>query len=97
MTSMKFNQSENNNCIIIAILKSEPMGHPINRKSRLHLLISSLPVSATKMHVESLCKPHDSTSIFIALPGKFDFIKRHSPSILSLSNCLLPLCVEVHV
>ena len=47
-------------------------------------LISSLPGSALRTHVESLGKPPMSTSILKALPGKPD-IKRHSPSILYLS------------
>ena len=32
----------------------------------------SLPGSASRTHVESLDKPHDSTSILEALPGKLD-------------------------
>ena len=57
------------------------MGKLINRIPGLHLLISSLPGSASRTHVESLGKPRDSTSVLTALPGKLD-IKRHSPSIL---------------
>ena len=58
------------------------MGKLIKRIPGLHLLISSLPGSALRTHVESLGKPCDvSTSILKALPGKLD-IKRHSPSIL---------------
>ena len=40
------------------------------------LLISSLPGSPSRKHVELLGKPHNSTSILEALPGKLD-IKRH--------------------
>ena len=47
----------------------------------LRLLISSLPGSASRTHVEALGRPHDSTSILEALPGKPN-IKRHSTSIL---------------
>ena len=59
------------------------MGKLINRIPGLRLLISSLPGSALRMHVESLCKPRDPTTVVEALPGKLD-IKRHSPSILYL-------------
>ena len=45
------------NCVIIASLKSEPTYKLINRIPGLHLLISSLPSSALRMHVESLSKP----------------------------------------
>ena len=41
------------------------------------LLISSLPGSALRTHVESLGKPRDVTSVLEALSGKLD-IKRHS-------------------
>ena len=44
-------------------------------------LLSNLPSSALRMHVEWLSKHRDSTSILKALPGKLD-IKRHSASIL---------------
>ena len=53
------------------------MGKLIKRIPGLCLLISSLPGSALRMHVESLGKPCDVK----ALPGKLD-IKRHSPSSL---------------
>ena len=43
--------------IIIASLMSETMGKLINRIPGSHLLISSLPGSALKTHVESLGKP----------------------------------------
>ena len=55
----------------------------INRIPGSPLLISSLPGSALRMHVESLGKPGDSTRVLEALPGKLN-IKRHSPS-----NCQL--------
>ena len=77
-----------NNYVIIASLKSEQMGNLINRIPGSHLLISSLPGSASRTHVESLGKPCDSTSLFKALPGKLD-IKIHSPSILYLSHLFL--------
>ena len=59
------------------------MGKLINRIPGSRLLISSLPGSASRTHVESLCKPLGSTTVMEALPGKLD-IKRHSPSILYL-------------
>ena len=58
------------------------MGKLINRIPGSRLLISSLPGSALRTHVESLVKPRDVNK---ALPGKLD-IKRHSPSILYLSH-----------
>ena len=51
----------------------------INRIPGSCLLISSLPVSALRMHVESLSKPRDVSKCFQTLPGTLD-IKRHSPS-----------------
>ena len=42
------------NYVIMASLKSETRGKLINRISDLRLLISSLPGSAMRMHVESL-------------------------------------------
>ena len=60
------------------------LGKLINRIPGLRLLISSLPGSASWMHVESLCK-HRWTSILEALPGILD-IKRNSPSILYFSH-----------
>ena len=59
------------------------MGKLINRIPGLRLLISSLPGSALRMHVESLGKPHDVNKLLKALPGKLD-IKIHSPGILHL-------------
>ena len=68
------------------------MGTLINRILGKYLLISSLSGSALRMHVALLGKPHDSTSILKALPGKLD-IKRYSPSILYVSVLmkLLPI------
>ena len=51
----------------------------INRIPGLCLLVSSLPVSALRMHVESLSKPCDVSKCFQTLPGTLD-IKRQSPS-----------------
>ena len=48
-----------NNYVIIACLKSEPMGILINRIPGSRLLISSLPGSALIKHVEWLGKPCD--------------------------------------
>ena len=51
------NHTKIENYVIIASLKSEPVGKLINRIPRLRLLISSLPGSASRMLVESLGKP----------------------------------------
>ena len=57
---MTLNQQKNiKKYVIIASLKSETMGKPINRIPGSRLLISSLPSSASKRHVESLGKPCD--------------------------------------
>ena len=61
------------------------MGKLINRIPGLCLLISSLPGSALRMHVESLGSLAMSTCILKALPGKLD-IKRHLPSILYITS-----------
>ena len=66
------------NYVKVASLKSELNCKLINRILGECLLISSLPSSALRTHVEST---HDSTRILEALPGKLD-IKRHSPRIL---------------
>ena len=50
------------------------MGKLKNRIPSLHLLISSLPGSASRTHVESVSKPRDLTSVLEALPGKLDKI-----------------------
>ena len=47
------------NYVIIASLKSETMGKLINRIPGSRLLISNLPGSALRTHVESLGKSHD--------------------------------------
>ena len=57
----------------------------INRIPGSRLLISSLPGSALRTHVESLGKPRDVNMRSQALPGKLD-IKRHLPSILYLPH-----------
>ena len=51
------------------------MGKLINRIPGARLLISNLPGSASRMHVESLGKPRDPTSVLEALPGKLDIKK----------------------
>ena len=45
--------------VIIAILKSDPIGKLINRIPGFTLLMSNLPGSASRMHVESFGKPHN--------------------------------------
>ena len=56
--------------VIIASLNSEPTCNLRNRVQSLCLLISGLPGPALRMHVELLVKPHNSTNILKALPGK---------------------------
>ena len=58
MTSLStLNQQKSKNYVVIAILKSETMSKLINRIPGLCLLISSVPGSALRTHVESLGKP----------------------------------------
>ena len=66
------------------------MGKLINRIPGLHLMITSLLGSASRMHVE----PSASTSILVALPEKT------SPSILyvkvqGLKKALIRSCLQV--
>ena len=77
MMSITLYQHKLDNYIIIASLKSKL----INWIPGLPLLISILPGFASRMHVETLDRPGNSTSVLEGLPGKLD-IKRHSPSIL---------------
>ena len=56
---MMLNQQKIENYVIIASLKSETMGKLINRIPGLCILISSLPGSALRTHVESLSKFHN--------------------------------------
>ena len=58
------------------------MGKLVNRIPGSRLLISSLPGSASRTHVESLA---DLTSVLKALPGKLD-IKRYLPRILYVQD-----------
>ena len=67
--------------VIIASLSSETIGKLMIRIPGSCLLISSLPGSALRTHVESLSKPCGVNKRSQGLPGKLD-IKRHSPSIL---------------
>ena len=55
---MTLNQHKIENYLIIARLKSETLDK-LNRIPGLRPLISSLPGSALRMHVESLGKPRD--------------------------------------
>ena len=64
------------NYVIIASLKSETTGKLIIRIPGLCLLISGLPGSALRTHVESLGKPLDVNKHLKALPGTLE-IKRH--------------------
>ena len=74
--------AKNDDYVIMASLKSEPMGKLVNRKPCSHLLISGIPGSDWRTHAYSLDRETcHSKSILKALPGKPD-IKIHSPSIL---------------
>ena len=53
------NEHKIENYVIIASLKSKTMGKLINRIPGLCPMISSLPGSALRTHVESLSKPCD--------------------------------------
>ena len=59
------------------------MSKLVNRIPGSPLVISSLPGSALRLHVESLGKPWNVNMRSQSLIGKLD-IKRHSPSILYL-------------
>ena len=60
MTSpMTLKERKIDNYAIIAILESDSMGKLINRIPGSTLLISSLPGSALRRHVESLGKPRE--------------------------------------
>ena len=63
------------------------MGKLINRIPGSRLLISSLPGSVLRTHVDRSTSLAMSTSVLKTLPGKLD-IKRHSPSILYISASL---------
>ena len=76
------------NYFIIASLKREIIGKLINRIPGSRLLISSLPGSALRTHIQSLSKPCNVNKRSKSLPGKLD-IKRHSPSILYIFFKLL--------
>ena len=56
---MTLNQHKMENYVIFTSLKNESVGKLINRIPGLRLLISSLPCSALRTHVESLGKPCD--------------------------------------
>ena len=65
------------NYTIIASLKSETIGKLINRIAGLRLLISRLPGSALRSHVESLDKPHDVNKRSKSLATKLDIKVTH--------------------
>ena len=85
---MTLNQHKIETNVIIASLKSKSVGKLIKRIPGLHLLISSLPGSALRTHVESLGKPHDVNKHSQNLD-----IKRHSPSIHK-KFAYLDLCIS---
>ena len=78
---MTLNQYKIENYVIIDSLKSETMVKLINRILGSSFLISSLPGSALRTHVESLASLAMSSSVLKALPGKLDN-KIPSPSVL---------------
>ena len=59
LNDVAYDAESTQNYVIITILKSKTIGKLINRIPGSRLLISSLPGSALRMHVESLCKPRD--------------------------------------
>ena len=65
------------------------MGKLINRIPGSCLLISSLPGSASRTHVESLSKPRNSTSIPEALPGNFISKDTHLVFSICFQMCLI--------
>ena len=65
------------------------MGKLINRIPGSCLLISTLPGSASRRHVESLGKPRNSTSPLEALPGKLDSLYR---GCLHNLKTVVPVC-----
>ena len=67
----------------MANLKSETMDKLINRIPGSRLLMSSLPGSALRMHLNRSASLTMSTSVLKALPGKLD-IKRHSHVVFSI-------------
>ena len=79
MTSLTLNQRKINNYIIIAALKSKPMGELINKNTRF----GTLEIKFARLCSENVRKPCVSRSVLEALPDKLD-IKIHSPSILNL-------------
>ena len=56
---MTLNQQKIENYVILASLLSETISKLLNRIPGSRLLISKLPGSALRMHVESLGKPRD--------------------------------------
>ena len=73
------------NDVIIASLKSESVGKLINRIQGLHLLMSSLPGSALRMHVESLGKISKDTYLVFTIYT--DKQKKRYSKILSCTAC----------
>ena len=64
------------------------MGKLINRIPGSHLLVSSLPCSDLRTHVESLGKLAMLKSVLKALPGKLDIKKdTHLVFSIDISNC----------
>ena len=56
--------------------------------------MSNLADSASRMHVDLLGKPHDSTSVLEVLRGKLD-IKRHTTNIayIPIKNNHIGICI----
>ena len=83
MLLIMLNQRKIESYVISARLEIKTMGKMINKIPGSRLLISSLPGSALRTHVESLSKPRDGNKRSQSLACKLD-AKRHSPSILYL-------------
>ena len=74
--------------VIIASLSRESACKLINRIPGSRLLMSSLPGSALRTHVELVASLAMSTRVLKALPGKFD-IKRREPDLLYIHVVIL--------
>ena len=79
-------QHKNGNYVITAILKSETMGKLTNEIPGSRLLISSLPGSALRAHVESLDKPRDVNK------RSQNFISKDTHLVISISHAVASEC-----
>ena len=72
---------------IIASLKRETIGKLINSIPGLRLLISSLPGSALRTHVESLGKPRNVNKAF-SKPCLVNLMSKDTHLVFSISLCV---------